>query len=618
MIFERLSERTGPLGGITADGMINVLGRPPFDTLTLVLREAVQNSWDARTTKLSAVADIPELHVRIRTLSAEQDAAFRALFSAQGSDDEPAATNELARCLASPSVVRVMEICDYATVGLAGPVDPREPIGDSAINFRNFFFDIGVAHPASGDGGTYGYGRSALYLAGRARTILVDTLALDPSGVSRRLMACRIGHAYEKRSFVGGGARYTGRHFWGRRHEDGIAPLTDNDAREVATSLGLPTRSQNQTGTTILIPWPDPEYTGRGVVEVLLHHLWPKMVSHDGPRAMRFQVEDEGVIVPVPRATVHPVYGLFASALLMARDRSGASGARELRLKSPAIVTGHLGLEVGSAPVAGPPVSRDTEDVWPPRSPFDGGARHVALMRPTELIVRYLEVPNARADSRPWAGAFVCSDDPDIQRIFAMAEPPAHDDWIPGRIEDVVERRLVNRTVNHLIPAAVRDAFGAARVMATSTSDAPSLAAASDSFSRQFLSGPAPRRGPAGQERRSVPSRRPRGARISGPWFEELVCQDGSRVARYRVCLTGVVDESVCIRARATIAVEGLRSDEDAPPDMARPEIICWRRSGDVIASNRADVEISRDGELTFEVAFRGDYAITVSCEIIK
>src|SRR5688500_16386958 len=43
------AEKYQPTGGISADGVRNQLGRPRIDRLTLLVREAVQNSWDART-----------------------------------------------------------------------------------------------------------------------------------------------------------------------------------------------------------------------------------------------------------------------------------------------------------------------------------------------------------------------------------------------------------------------------------------------------------------------------------------------------------------------------------------------------------------------------------------
>jgi len=619
MILERLSEKTGPLGGITAEGMINVLGCPPFDRLTLVLREAAQNAWDARS-RGGGDDPVPELRVRIRTLTAAQAGAFRQLFSDQGS--EPAAKNEFAQSLSLVRPIRVLEICDFGTVGLRGPVDPRQPLDGQSSNFRNFFFDLGVAHPTSGDGGTYGYGRSSLYLASDARTILVDSLALEPIGVERRFMACRIGHAYERRSFLGAGTRHTGRHFWGRKDDESIFPVIGADAVTISSSLGMPVRDTTDSGTSILIPWPEADtdgVRGQALVEVLLCHLWPKMVSTKGPRAMRFSVEDEGRSVQMPRVANHPVYSLFAAALLAARERSADSGAREIKLQKPEMVTGHLGLEVGAEM---PPVGPDSNEAEGSRflSPVEGGAHHVALMRPSELVVRYLEVPNARLDGRAWAGVFLCSADSAVQNAFARSEPPAHDDWLPDRLEDKQDRRLVNRTIKHLVPLAVRDAFGAARLAAAAGGNGTSLAAAADAFSRGFLTGngtsAAPQARTGGSGRTGTGSRaRPR---LSGPVLDGLRFEAGLRIATYRVGIVGAMKKGVTLVASASVASDSAQGDIEVPAGVTPPNVLGWRGSDGVSCVIGSTIRIDRECEVLVDVAFRGDYALSMLCTIAE
>ncbi len=48
MQLELFSESVSPNGNIQAPGIINQLGRPNLDPITILVREAVQNSWDAR------------------------------------------------------------------------------------------------------------------------------------------------------------------------------------------------------------------------------------------------------------------------------------------------------------------------------------------------------------------------------------------------------------------------------------------------------------------------------------------------------------------------------------------------------------------------------------------
>ena len=158
---------------------------------------------------------------------------------------------------------------------------------------------------------------------------------------------------------------------------------------------------------------------------------------------------------------------------------------------------------------------RADEDPEQQSKDFVNGVGHVALMRPSELVVRYLEVSGARSDGRQWAGVFICVDDAEVRNVFASSEPPAHDDWIPDRIEDKQARRIVRQTVNTYIPQTVRTAFALATQPAGSDEDRGSLAAAADAFAGEFLQGdgtaPAPP-GPGGAGPGGS-----RGARLPGP-----------------------------------------------------------------------------------------------------
>ena len=42
------SEPFSPNGNVTSEGVLNQLGRPDLDIHSLLVRETVQNSWDAR------------------------------------------------------------------------------------------------------------------------------------------------------------------------------------------------------------------------------------------------------------------------------------------------------------------------------------------------------------------------------------------------------------------------------------------------------------------------------------------------------------------------------------------------------------------------------------------
>lgn len=620
MPISRVSEERGRFGGVTADGMINVLGRPHLNSVELVIREAAQNAWDARRrpTANQQLPAPPSFSVRIRTLTDGQERAFRELFRDPAVDSEVATRNELRRQLAKNSPIRVLEVCDFDTSGLVGPVAPDASAPRGIDRFRNFFFDIGVEHFSSNDGGTYGFGRSALYLAGEARTIVVDSLiAAGPAGSERRFMACRVGHAYDKKEFNGRVTRFTGRHFWGlRTDEGGVAPVTGDEAATIASDLGMPTREGDRTGTSILIPWPGYEAAGNKIDgcqlwDRLLCHLWPKMVSETGPLAMHLFVEDERRDVPAPSVELHPVYQMFASALLVARDGRESVGARRIQLQKPQIMTGTLGLETGSP--ASNQVTGNQEDGGDSIECFADGVHHVALMRPSELVVKYLDVANARHDGRQWAGVFICDDDPDVRDAFARSEPPAHDDWAPDRLDDKRARRIVHLTVNKYIPETVRAAFGGNAPHGEASEDLTSLAAAADAFAHAFLSGDGTSpeaQGSAASGRRG----RGHGLRIGRPTLMKLEMEGPNRVATYQLHVSGVPQTGISIRPSASVVVDG-GGVTDAPIGFHAPEILGWRLSGQG-RRNVGAIKLANDGDVVIDVAFGGEYALAVACSV--
>lgn len=602
-MLERLSERVGTTGSIQGEGIANLLGRPPFDPLTLVLRESGQNIWDARDRTDGSLQGTPRMLVRLRTLDQRQAGVLQRLIeSGDDSEDEPHDNNALRKCLVGQDPVRVLEICDFGTVGLDGETDPQSAVS----RFVKFFFDFGNAHVESGDGGTYGYGRSSLYLAGKAKSILVDTLI---SGGERRFMGARIGNSYQ-REINGRSVRFTGRHFWGKVNEDrGVEPVRGKTAAGLANALGMPVRSDEKTGTTILIPWVELARTDSGarIADILLHNLWPKMVSKQGPRSMRIEVEEEGTPVPIPDPGRHPVYSLFATALLTARTRNSAKGALPMVVYRTR-VTGHLAFAESTKR----PQVESAVDIseWPERI-FDGrSVRHVALMRPSELVVRYVEFPGMREES-DWAGVFLSSDDEASIRAFASSEPPAHDDWVPDRLKGA-DATLVRVTVRKRIPEAVREKFGV-----TPLGDLPtpgieaSLAAAADRFSERFISGDgsAPTVGQGGGGGGGGGG----GSAFTTPAFSRLRADGDRRFALFR---TGLGRSTQSIELRGIAEVEG--ADKDGlPSGMQAPRVVGWLDPAGLRIAGDA-CRLDQPGEYLMEVEFRGDYAINVRCEPVE
>src|SRR5688572_12985052 len=268
------AEKYQPTGSISADGVRNQLGRPRIDRLTLLVREAVQNSWDARTADGEPVRFS---FAGFNVTPAARRFMLETLFR------RPAEGVPLREELSKEDLA-ILAVCDRGTVGLCGPTRADAPIPDGVLpNFVNLLRNVGRPPERVRGGGTYGFGKTALFLASTVRTIVVHSQIRNGRRFEQRLMGAALGREFSRKSLTGH-HRFTGRHWWGRSGRGSIVePLTGRDASVAARSLGLPAFTGNETGTTIAIVSPDfdertPQEAMRLLGEALLRNFWPKMV----------------------------------------------------------------------------------------------------------------------------------------------------------------------------------------------------------------------------------------------------------------------------------------------------------------------------------------------------
>ena len=211
MTISPLQLHTEPYGstGNIGENFLRLLGAPSLNPLQTVIREAVQNIADA-----AKLGSGPEILIRVRQLDERERAVFRDAVLTELPAERTSRAG-LQRFLACDVPV-VLEICDFGTTGLGGPTRAdRIPVGTKRTDFINFLRNIGTPRDTEHGGGTYGFGKAALYAVSRCRTILVDTLVTENGG-ERRLIGCHIGtrHETEEQGFR---RQYTGRHWWGVR-----------------------------------------------------------------------------------------------------------------------------------------------------------------------------------------------------------------------------------------------------------------------------------------------------------------------------------------------------------------------------------------------------------------
>lgn len=585
-----------PSGGLQAQGLLNLLGAPPMDPLTLVLREAAQNAWDARLTESNVT---PTMLVRVRTLSSAQAQAMRDLLLTDRTG-EPPDLDWLSTKLRASTEIPVLEICDFGTEGLSGSVDPvRE-----SSRFVRFFFDVGASHFDGSTGGTYGFGRSSLYLAGMARTIVVDSMPAAGKG-SRRFMACRLGDSYQRTSGQGSGKRHTGRHFWGElnRARSGVEPISGASAGALSRRLGFPTRQgPGDSGTSILIPWPLLDLTTAQhlISQILYHNLWPKLVPFKGKVPMRLEVDAGGEHVSLTIERAHAVYRAFAAALSVARSRRPP--AKGIGPNRPAVTTGYVAVApTGNLTFDDPPESGPD-----PVRPFRDGACHVALMRASELVVKYMRV-DVESPAAPWVGTLLIEPSPDVAAAFATAEPPAHDDWHPGKLSGQAAT-LVRVTLRRL-QGTIQELLGIRHTKEAESQEIASLAIAADHFARQFMDGDGTGAASGGGGNGGGGGGSSTRQKVSTPEFLGFEVDGERTLARYGVVWSSSTDGSLL--ATADIAIDGGTLSEPLA-GLTMPEVVKWvSPSGAVSTGTRC--RTSGAGRYEITVAYGDVYAVSLS-----
>jgi hypothetical protein len=437
------SEPYQATGSLAAIGVLNQLGRPDTEPLEVLVREAVQNCWDAGREDVETV----EVEIGGRTLDAAALAVLRERILPDPPEQLP-----LGECLGGD--VQLLHFADFGTRGLGGPT--RADIAAPGVtDFIDFVRNIGQPPDKELGAGSFGYGKAAFYIASRARTIIVDTYC-QPEG-ERRLIAYGLGE-----QFRAGGRPYTGRHWWGVVRDDVPEPLLGEAAAELAAELGLPERGPGDYGTTVAIVAPR-LWTTAGeedldlgaamefISECLLWNFWPKLIHVPGEApAMSFRLSVEGEESPLPDPRAHPQLAPFTEAMDLLRDPAGAAPGdpfcirKDLECRNPKKVVGTLALrKTVTTPAPG------TE------GPCTGGAQetaaglhHVALMRNAELVVRYRPGPVLPVPKWGYAGVFRCTEE--LDDVFRDSEPPTHDAWNSKTLSDPRERKYVNASSNRM------------------------------------------------------------------------------------------------------------------------------------------------------------------------
>lgn len=440
----------------------------------LVVRETLQNSWDARLDGRR-----PTYGARVYRVDTE----VRAALTRQVFTDLPASLQDLEDSLQSPDL-HAIEIFDRGTSGLDGPYLASEHAGpNEPNNFNSFVFDIGTTKESESAGGTFGFGKTATFEVSRAHSVVYWSRCRGRDGeLEHRLIAATLHDPY-----VEADKRYTGAHWWGDPECEVIAPLRGERAATLGKMLFRTDFDGSETGTSILVidpviaitqdtdsathkrePVRSDEHADALVQQfskAISFSAWPKVVpTSTGESPMDIKLYKNRVEQGVATKTIRE-YQRFADALLTVRQAQNAS------LPPPSYIAPTGVLRSETIPIRLRPsraLSVPREEIFGHREdnvvghlqlvesatqPIESDGHvprnAVCLMRSeAELVVRYDLAVEPETDLIQWHGVFKPT--PECDRHFAAAEPPTHDSWIAASAENEVSEYVVERTMRNV------------------------------------------------------------------------------------------------------------------------------------------------------------------------
>lgn len=595
-------QQYGADGGVDARSAENAIGRTSLDLWDLVLRESLQNSWDARTHQTGpikfAVDEFELSQDQTRTIMRE---VFQEL--------PPHCQSTHLPKFIFDRRLRVMVICDSGTRGLGGPVRGHKSGTGERRDFVDFVRNLGRSTAKGMQGGTYGLGKGVLYKASKVGVCLIFSQTVHAGKIEARLIGVSGGDG----DYDDGGYRYTGRNWWGVPGEDGIVdPLIGDDARDLAERLGMSIAEEDTTGTSIMILAPENEGYSAGVDRVqamaaaALKWAWPHAIDFgDGP-SIEFSFSADGIKLPKLDPLGTAKYREFALAYLEGRklildpshEGNWQTTFTKIDSRRPQRHLGLLVHRVSHSPVSTPSELENT----------------VALLRSPRMVVKYLPVP-AQPNGVPSYGVFITAHDMD--ETFAKSEPVTHDDW-------VYKQASVGRNTANPVKIAldrIRDTFKALAVESGQASGGIGSKGSSrvSAALGKLISGFSG----TGAEQQTVRepgpgTSRPRRAVVRHAREPVLGLLGGEVVAKYAFAVSGGrPEQKLRLAVSAHVVTESGGAEGSVPAEAEIPRFLGWETAQGLQGDDLA-VDLPMEGEAVAVFTQPRDAAIRAQARLIE
>lgn len=427
-----------PTGSGDAKSIQNAMGKTSLDLWSLLLRESLQNSWDAR------LGDHIRFTIADTLLSSSESSVL--VHDVFGELPPQGASRKLPKKLIQDRL-RVLTIADYGTRGLGGPLRANFASKEGEKrDFVDLVRNFGRSQDKGMEGGTYGLGKGVLYSSSQVGMCLIYSQALVHGAVENRLIGVSGGDP----DYDDGNLKYTGRNWWGVIADDGIVdPVIGPEARHIAESIGIPVPEPEETGTCIMVLAPKDD-DGQGnensakerinqLRQAALLWAWPHATDLGGGSNVDFQFSYDAIVLPPLRPLEEPMVKHFAQAYsdlakYLKTGRQPVSTQTSLRSIDSKNPKQHLGDLAMRQALNHPAEDRSYQNT-------------VALIRKPKMVVKYLPVTAPVGEFSVYSVFYA---DEQVDEVLASSEPVAHDDWVIRDAQRVGNRNFVRTILNRI------------------------------------------------------------------------------------------------------------------------------------------------------------------------